>query len=128
MSLSTTITLPSGKTYEQPVGIFYDNKFHASKAGKTFATLNPATGKDIAQVQESEAVDIDAAVASAKLCFETLMEDISPAERGQMLWKFADAVEADKEAIAAIESIDGGKPLATALSDDLGELVGVFRY
>lgn len=128
MSLKSTLTLPSGKSYEQPTGIFYNNEFHASKSGKTFGTINPATGKEIVQVQESESADINAAVAAAKSCFETTMEDVSPAERSEMLWKFANAVDAQKETIAAIESIDGGKPLATALSDDLGELIAVFKY
>lgn len=128
MSLSSNITPPGGKAYDQPTGIFYNNEFHASKSGKTFGTINPSTGEEIVQVQESEEADIYAAVASAKLCFETLMDDVTPAARGEMLWKFADAVEAHKDIIAGIESMDGGKPLATATSDDLGEVVGVFRY
>lgn len=128
MSLIAQITLPSGISYEQPTGIFYNNEFHPSKSGKTFATLNPATAEEITQVCESEEADIDAAVSSAKMCFETLMEDITPADRAEMLLKFASAIEADRDVIAAIESMDGGKPLTSANSDDVGEVLNVFRY
>lgn len=128
MSLSTKITLPNGFTYEQPTGIFYDNEFHASKAGATFSTENPATAKEIVQVQESKEEDINAAVASAKLCFETLMDDITPAARGDILYRFAQAVEADKDLIGAIESADSGKALERATEDDVGELINVFKY
>lgn len=128
MSLSVKVELPNGTVYEQPTGIFYNNEFHASKSGRTFSTLNPATAEEITQVQESEEADIYAAVASAKLCFDTLMDDITPAERSEMLWKLAEAVDANRAVIAGIESMDGGKPLATATSDDLQEVINVFRY
>lgn len=128
MSLSTKITLPNGTSYEQPTGIFYGNEFHAAKAGKTFGTVNPSTGKEIVQVQESLEDDINAAVASAKVCFETLMDDITPATRGDILYRFAQAVEADKELIGAIESADSGKALERATEDDVSELINVFKY
>ncbi|BFZ56888.1 mitochondrial aldehyde dehydrogenase [Savitreella phatthalungensis] len=128
MPLSLTVTLPSGKTYNQPTGIFYDNEFHASLDGNTFETIDPATGKSICSVQEAREADVDAAVAAAKRCFETTLDEVTPAERGELLNKLADAVEQHRDVLAAIESMDGGKPYAVAHRDDVGELIGVLRY
>lgn len=122
------ITLDNGTKCTLPTGIFYNNEFHLAKSGKTFPAINPATAKEIAQVQEAQEEDINEAVKAAKNCFENVMDDITPAQRGAMLNKFADAVEANQELLGAIESLDSGKPLATATSDDVGELIGVFRY
>ena len=122
------ITLPSGQTYQQPTGLFINNEFRPAKSGKTFSTVNPATGKELAQVSEAEESDINDAVLAAKKCFETTMENITPAQRGQILNKFADAIEKNAELIGAIESADSGKPLSAATTDDVGELINVFRY
>ncbi|MCB0834243.1 MAG: aldehyde dehydrogenase family protein, partial [Bacteroidetes bacterium] len=49
--------------------IFINNQFVESVSGKTFATLNPATGSEITQVSEGDAADINAAVAAARQAF-----------------------------------------------------------
>ena len=53
----------------QNTGIFIDNEFHNSVSGKTFPTLNPATGEVITQVQEGDKADVDRAVAAATRAF-----------------------------------------------------------
>ncbi len=120
--------LPNGIRYEQPTGIFYNNEFHRSKSGRTFATVNPSTGIEICQVQESQSEDIDEAVRSATTCLETSLETMTPADRGNLLYRFADLIVENRDILAAIESADGGKPYDTAHSDDLGDIINVFRY
>lgn len=128
MTLSVEVKLPNGSTYTQPTGIFYDNEFHASLSGATFDTIDPSTAEVICAVQEGREADVDAAVAAAKRCFETTLEDVTPTERGALLHKLADACELQRDTLAAIESLDGGKPYSVAHRDDLGELIGCLRY
>ena len=62
--------------------------------GRTLATLDPATGLEIAQVPHAGAQDVDAAVAAAREAFEGPWSSLAPAARGQLIAKLADAVEA----------------------------------
>jgi len=50
--------------------LLIDGKFVPARSGKTFATLNPATGEEICQVAEGGAADVDAAVRAARAAFE----------------------------------------------------------
>ena len=53
----------------QHTGIFINNEWHNSVSGKTFPTLNPATGEPIIQVQEGDKADVDKAVKAATEAF-----------------------------------------------------------
>ena len=53
----------------QHTGIFINNEWHTSVSGKTFPTLNPATGEPIIQVQEGDKADVDKAVKAATEAF-----------------------------------------------------------
>ena len=82
-------------------------------SGKTFATLNPATGEAICQVAEGDKADVDLAVKAARKAFETgPWPKMSAGERGRLLNKLADLIEENKEELAALESLDNGKPYA----------------
>lgn len=97
-------------------------------SGKTFATVNPATGETICQVAEGDKADIDLAVKAARKALEGPWSRISAAERGRLLYKLADAVEANKEELAALETLDNGKPLRDSLAADLPLTVKCYRY
>ncbi len=100
-----------------------------SASGKTFATLNPATGETICQVAEGDKADIDRAVSAARAAFETgPWSKMSARERGRLLGKLADAVEANKDDLAALESLDNGKPLADSMAADLPLVIQCYRY
>src|SRR4030081_407139 len=91
--------------------LFIDGKWLDSASGKTFATLNPATGQTICQVAEGDKADIDLAVKAARKAFEDgPWPRLSGADRGRLLIKLADLIEANKEELAALESLDNGKP------------------
>ena len=57
-------------TLELRTQAFIDGAFVAARSGQTFATTNPATGAELAQVAACGAADVDAAVAAAKTAFE----------------------------------------------------------
>ncbi len=103
-------------------------KWVDSVSGKTFATTNPATGDTICQVAEGDKADIDLAVKAARKAIEGPWSKLSAAERGRLLYKLADAVEAHQEELAALETLDNGKPLRDSLAADLPLTVKCYRY
>ncbi|MSR29937.1 MAG: aldehyde dehydrogenase family protein [Gemmataceae bacterium] len=104
-------------------------KWVPSASGKTFATLNPATGQEICQVAEGDKVDVDMAVLAARKAFEEgPWKKMSAAERGRLLNKLADLMEKNLHELAALESLDNGKPLNDAINADLPLSIKAYRY
>jgi phenylacetaldehyde dehydrogenase len=100
-----------------------------AQSGKTFETYNPATGEVLALVAEGARADIDQAVMAARKAFETgPWPDVSPAERGRLLWKVSDLIEQHHEELAELETLDNGKPLLFSRIVDVPTAVDVFRY
>jgi aldehyde dehydrogenase (NAD+) len=112
---------------DQP--LFIGGKWLDSVSGKTFATLNPATGETICQVAEGDKADVDLAVKAARHAFEAgPWSKMAAAERGRLLNKLADLVEQHSDELAALESLDNGKPLRDAAAADLPLSIKALRY
>lgn len=109
--------------------LFINNQFVDAKSGKTFATVNPATGKQIALVAEGDQADVEAAYQAAAKAFErgSVWRNLDASARGLLLFRLADLVERDANIIANIETLDNGKTFADSLLD-VGYSVSVFRY
>ena len=106
-----------------------DGRFVLAASGKTFPVYNPATGEVVAHVPEAEAEDVDRAVSAARKAFdEGPWSKMSPSERGKLIWKLGDLLEANLEEVAEIESLDNGKPFSVARVADLPLAVDMFRY
>jgi aldehyde dehydrogenase (NAD+) len=115
------------KVKDQPMLI--GGKWVDSQSGKTFPTVNPATGEVICQVAEGDKADIDLAVKAARKAFESgPWPKMSGAERGRLLHKLADAIEKNIDELAQLESLDNGKPLRDARGADLPLTVKCYRY
>src|SRR6266481_491815 len=98
-------------------------------SGKTFPTYNPATGEVLAYVAEGDKEDIDRAVAAARAAFDYgPWSKITPSERGCLIWKLADLIEEHSEEFAQLESLDNGKPVATARIADVPAAIDNLRY
>lgn len=109
--------------------LFINGKWVNSISGKTFATLNPATGQEICQVAEADSADVDLAVKAARKAFESgPWKKMSAAERGKRIYKLADLMENDLPELAALESLDNGKPLRDSLNADLPLSIKAYRY
>ncbi len=109
--------------------LFIDNQWVDSESGKTFATVNPATGEEIAQVAEAEAADVDKAVVVARRAFERgSWKRMSAAERGKLLLKLADLMEQHADELARLETLDNGKPLAVSQKSDVPLSIACYRY
>ncbi|ANN80160.1 aldehyde dehydrogenase PuuC [Bordetella flabilis] len=99
---------------------FIDGQYRPALSGKTFATINPATGQAIAQIAACDAEDVDVTVASARRAFESgVWSRRAPAERKQVLLKLAELMMAHREELALLESLDVGKPIANAYNGDI---------
>ncbi|KAH8806125.1 aldehyde dehydrogenase [Xylogone sp. PMI_703] len=129
MAQTVEITLPTGKTYSQPTGLFIDNEFIPATSGRTFETINPATGKVICSVQEADENDVDIAVNAARRAFHrnSPWRQTPPAKRGRLLCKLADLMEENAERLALVETLDNGKALKMA-KVDVQACADVFRY
>ena len=97
--------------------------------GRTFVTLDPATGQEIAQVALAGHEDITRAVAAARSAFaEGPWSSMPAAGRERLMHALADAIEARAVEIAQIESLDNGKPVGLAQYVDVNGAVGHLRY
>jgi aldehyde dehydrogenase (NAD+) len=109
--------------------LLINNRWVPSESGKTFATVNPSTGEEICQIAEADAADVDKAVNAARRAFEHgAWRKIPASERGRLLHRLADLIEKNADELAALESLDNGKPVSIAKAVDVAATVGCFRY
>ena len=95
--------------------------------GAATPVLDPATGKEVASVNEASPAQIEAACAAAGEAFESFGQT-TPAERSAMLLAIADAIEAHNDELAELESLDCGKPFAAARDDEMPLTIDTFRF
>ncbi len=109
--------------------LLIDGKWCAARSGKTFGTYNPATEMKIADVAEGDAADIDLAVKAARRAFESgPWPKMDARDRGRLLNRLADLVEQNLEQLAALETLDNGKPIRDSRAADLPLVIDCLRY
>jgi len=105
------------------------NRWVQSESGKTFATIDPSTGEEICQVSAADAADVDKAVRAARAGFEDgPWHRMKASERGRLLYKLADLIEANGDGLAALEALDNGKAMKVARAVDVMKTVACYRY
>jgi aldehyde dehydrogenase (NAD+) len=105
-----------------------DGKWRDALSGKTFETINPATEEKIADVAEGDADDVDLAAKAARKAFEGPWSKIDARERGRLLNRLADLAEKHLEELAALETLDNGKPIRDSRAADLPLAIDCLRY
>jgi aldehyde dehydrogenase (NAD+) len=108
--------------------LLINNQWIESEAGKTFATINPATGDKICEVSEAIAVDVDKAVKAARSAFEGSWRKTRASERGRLLHRLADLIESNADELAMLESLDIGLPITIAKAVSVPATVACYRY
>jgi aldehyde dehydrogenase (NAD+) len=104
-------------------------KWRDSASGKTFETINPATEEKIADVAEGDAADIDLAVKAARKAFEDgPWRKTDARDRGRLLNRLADLIEQNLDELAALETLDNGKPIRDSRAADLPLVIDCLRY
>lgn len=99
------------------------------QAATTLPDEDPCLERVFADIPAADAHDVDQIVQGAKRALvDPAWRDLAPAARARLLNRLADAVEADSKRLAALESLDTGKPLAIAEAVDIPAVVAWFRY
>jgi aldehyde dehydrogenase (NAD+) len=110
-----------------PTRLFIGGEFVDAAEGATFAVRNPHDDGHLADVAEARAEDVDRAVAAARSAFPA-WSSAAAAERGRLLLRLADAVEANAEELARLESTDTGHPIRDSSRLDVPRTAATFRY
>ena len=126
--MATTME-PIRKPKIQQTECFIGGKWIPATSGKTFATINPATEEVIAQVAEGDAADVDLAVQAARNALENgPWGTMDARDRGALMHKLADLLVEEFDELAALESLDNGKPISEAKGADLPLVIDCLRY
>ncbi|MEM6688283.1 MAG: aldehyde dehydrogenase family protein [Planctomycetota bacterium] len=127
--MSTAISPSTPKIQINETECFIDGKWVPAMSGKTFATYNPATEEEITQVAEGDAEDVDAAAKAASKAFEDgPWRTMDARDRGKLMFALADRMEEEIDHLAALETLDNGKPLRDSKTADLPLAIDCLRY
>ncbi len=120
-AIADTLTFPSNA--------FINGAFRPAISGKTFKTVNPATGKVLTEVAACEAADVDYAVEKAKQAFDDGRWRLrAPGERKAVLLKLAKLIERNRHELAVLESLDSGKPVGECQTVDIPDTIHTIRW
>lgn len=111
-----------------PKNLLIDGKWVAAQAGKTFDTIDPSNGEVITQLQLADQADVDAAVSAARAALTGPWSKMTPNERGKILWKMAELIEANIDELAELETLDQGKPLYVGRWAEIPGAAEQFRF
>jgi gamma-glutamyl-gamma-aminobutyraldehyde dehydrogenase len=107
-----------------PTQSFVDGSFRPARSGKTFDTIDPATGKVLAKVAACGAEDVDFAVEKARDAFEDgRWSRLHPGERKEVLIRLAKLMKRNARELAVMESLDSGKTIYDCETVDLPETI-----
>ena len=124
-SLSPRVTTFIG----QPRQALIDGRWQSAQDGETFEVFNPATEEVLARVADCKKADVDRAVAAARRAFDSgPWPNMSPSQRGRILWKIGDLILENLEELAQLESLDNGKPINVARAADVPLAADLFHY
>ena len=107
--------------------LFINGKFVDALSGETLPTLNPHDNSVITNVAMAGRADVDVAVAAAQQAFPAWSR-MAAADRGRILLRLADLIEANAEELARLESLDTGHPLKDSRFLDVPRTAGCYRY
>lgn len=127
-SISTPIFSQAAAAIARLSGHFIDNRW-LGPDGATLAVENPAYETEIGRIAAGTAREVDLAVAAARRTFESAAwTGMAAAERERLLLRLADLIEANRDEIAAIETLDNGMPFAISRQMAVGSAISAIRY
>ncbi|MFM8841843.1 MAG: aldehyde dehydrogenase family protein, partial [Actinomycetota bacterium] len=107
---------------------FINGKFVASKSGKRFATINPATEEVLTKVAAGSVADVDAAVKAARNAYVKVWSKMPAKERGKYLYRIARLMQERAREFAVLETLDNGKPIRETRDTDIPLAIQHFFY
>lgn len=109
--------------------LLIDGEFVDAASGKTFPTIDPRSEHVIAEVAEGDVEDVNRAVRAARKAFDHGPWPKMPAHlRGEILFKYAELLDQHADELAALETMDSGKPYEQARFGELPIVSRQFRY
>ena len=115
MATTTEAPSPAARFLEQPKRMLIDGEWVNARDGQTLEVYDPALGEIINHVPAGDAEDVDLAVIAARHAFEdSEWSRLTASERGRLIWRIGDLILEHADELAAIESTDNGKPVASA--------------
>ena len=113
----------------RPARLFIDGQWVDAASGATFKTTNPATEETITEVAAAGVPDVDRAVQAARRAFTSGPWAKMPgSERGRILWRLGDLIDANLQELARLETLDQGKTITDSLRVDVPMAADCFRY
>lgn len=110
-------------------GLLIDGERVPAASGEDFATLNPATGAELARVARGGQADVDRAVAAARRALENpAWSRMMANDRSLLLYRLADLIEQHADELAVLECLDNGKPWLSARAVEIEGSIKTFRY
>ena len=109
-------------------GLFIGGEFVRPEKGRYFDTINPANEERLSRVALATGADIDKAVKAARDAYRTVWSRMKPAERGKYIFRIARIIQERAREFAAIESLDGGKPIRESRDIDVPLAAAHFFY
>ncbi|MEE9585233.1 MAG: aldehyde dehydrogenase family protein, partial [Candidatus Brocadiales bacterium] len=104
----------------KPGKMLIDGKWLNSRSGRTFKTINPATGQVLTKIAEGNRRDVDLAVKAARKAFESgPWPEMDARDRGRILARAAELVEKNLDELALLETLDNGKPIRESRTVDV---------
>ena len=131
--MSTAVADAPTQTYSAPevrkTQLLIDGQWTDSASGETFETINPVDESVICEVAKSGEKDVDRAVKAARRALEDgPWGKMDARDRGILLYKLADALEANFDELCALEVLDNGKPINEVRNGDLPLVIDCIRY
>ena len=115
------------EAYKGPTRLMIGGEWVDGVKGQTIDVLNPFNATKITAIAEATEEDVDRAVAAAKAAFPAWAK-MAAHDRGALMLKLADAIEARAEEFIALEALDTGHPVMDARRLDVPRTVLCFRY
>ncbi len=103
-------------------------EWRGASDGGEFDVVNPATGAVFATASEASPDDVDAAVAAARAALRGPWQGLSPARRGEILWRAAELIDAHADEIAELETRDVGQPIGVSRGVNIPAAAAHLRY
>ena len=122
---------PAARAFaERDHGLLIGGEPVPARDGATFPSYDPATGRTAAMLAHAGAEDVNAAVAAARGAFApgSPWRSLSAAERGRLIHRLAELVDAHGDELAELEALDNGKPLRFARDVDVADSVAYLEY
>ena len=125
----TAVSEPIAQPTIRQTECFIDGQWLPAQSGKTFETRHPANEEIIAQIAEGDAADVDLAVKAARHAFDKgPWRGMDARKRGELMHRLADLIEEEIDELAALETLDNGKPITDARNVDLPLTIDCLRY